>query len=39
MHISVKSAQQIVNEISTIVKQHVNMMDDQGYIIASTCLL
>ncbi len=36
MHISVKSAQQIVNEISTIVKQHVNMMDDQGYIIAST---
>ncbi|MDF1496412.1 CdaR family transcriptional regulator [Caproiciproducens sp. CPB-2] len=36
MHISTQSAQQIVNEISTIVKQHVNMMDAQGYIIAST---
>jgi carbohydrate diacid regulator len=36
MHISVKSANQIVKEISNIVKQHVNMMDSKGYIIAST---
>lgn len=36
MQISTQSAQQIVSEISTIVKQHVNMMDSQGYIIAST---
>jgi len=36
MHISTQSAQQIVTEISTIVKQHVNMMDAQGFIIAST---
>jgi len=36
MRISTQSAQQIVSEISSIVKQHVNMMDSQGYIIAST---
>lgn len=36
MRVSTQSAQQIVSEISTIVKQHVNMMDAQGYIIAST---
>lgn len=36
MRISTRSAQQIVSEISTIVKQHINMMDSQGYIIAST---
>ena len=36
MRISTQSAQQIVSEISTIVKQHINMMDSQGYIIAST---
>lgn len=36
MHISTNNAQQIVSEISTIVKQHVNIMDSQGYIIAST---
>lgn len=36
MLISSQSAQQIVNEISIIVKQHVNMMDSEGYIIAST---
>lgn len=36
MHISTRSAQQIVSEISGIVKQNVNMMDEKGYIIAST---
>lgn len=36
MHLSVSSAQQIVSEISTIVKQNVNLMDEKGYIIAST---
>ncbi|AUS96983.1 transcriptional regulator [Clostridium thermosuccinogenes] len=36
MHLSTESAQQIANEISTIVKQNVNIMDAQGYIIAST---
>lgn len=36
MYISTQSAQQIVSEISSIVKQHVNMKDAQGYIIAST---
>ncbi len=36
MRISPQSAQQIVSEISSIVKQHVNMMDSAGYIIAST---
>lgn len=36
MYLSVQSAQQIAAEISTIVKQHVNMMDENGYIIAST---
>jgi carbohydrate diacid regulator len=36
MNISTCSAQQIVSEISSIVKQNVNMMDQKGYIIAST---
>lgn len=36
MRISAKSAQQIASEISTIVKQHINIMDAEGYIIAST---
>jgi len=36
MFFSAKNAQQIAVEISSIVKQHVNMMDENGYIIAST---
>ncbi|MDK2812835.1 MAG: carbohydrate diacid regulator [Clostridiales bacterium] len=36
MYLSVQSAQQIALEISSIVKQHVNLMDDKGFIIAST---
>lgn len=36
MGLSTESAQQIVSEISSIVKQNVNMMDVGGYIIAST---
>lgn len=36
MHLSYLSAQQIVQEISEIVGQHVNMMDSDGIIIAST---
>lgn len=36
MRLSTQSAQQIVSEISTIIKQHVNLMDSEGYIIAST---
>jgi carbohydrate diacid regulator len=36
MLLSAQSAQQIAYEISSIVKQHVNIMDENGYIIAST---
>ena len=36
MALSTESAQQIVSEISVIVKQNVNMMNVEGYIIAST---
>lgn len=36
MHLSYLSAQQIVQEISAIVGQHVNIMDSDGVIIAST---
>ncbi|MFU0831574.1 MAG: hypothetical protein ACFWUC_01325 [Oscillospiraceae bacterium] len=36
MLLSAQSAQQIAQEISSIVKQHVNIMDENGYIIAST---
>lgn len=36
MQLSAKNAQQIVTEISAIVGQHVNMMDQEGVIIAST---
>ena len=36
MIISRQSAQRIVDEIGSIVRQNINMMDDQGYIIAST---
>lgn len=36
MRISSHSAQEIVNEISNIVNQHLNIMDSEGYIIAST---
>ena len=35
MHISKNSATQIVNEISRLVKQNINLMDETGYIIAS----
>ena len=31
-----QSAQRIVGEIGNIVRQNINMMDEQGYIIAST---
>ena len=39
--LSTQSAQRIVAEIGGIVGQNINMMDAQGYIIASTdpCLL
>ncbi|MDR2020182.1 MAG: helix-turn-helix domain-containing protein [Treponema sp.] len=36
MNISRKRAFQIVTDISEIINQHVNMMDDKGIIIAST---
>lgn len=36
MQLSVQSAQRIVGEIGSIVKQNINLMDAQGYIIAST---
>lgn len=36
MELSVQSAQRIVDEISGIVGQHINMMDERGNIIAST---
>lgn len=36
MQLSPKNAQEIVNEISQIVQQNVNMMDENGTIIAST---
>lgn len=36
VYLSVPSAQQVVLEISTIVKQNINIMDEHGYIIAST---
>lgn len=36
MHIPKQSAQEIVTEISGVVNQHINMMNAQGYIIAST---
>lgn len=36
MQISHQSAQQIVNEIGSLVRQHINMMDETGHIIAST---
>ena len=35
MHISKTSAKQIVNEISKLVKQNINLMDEKGCIIAS----
>ncbi len=36
MQISTLSAQRIVDEIGSIVRQNINMMDERGYIIAST---
>lgn len=36
MNISKKTASQIVADISEIVSQHINMMDENGIIIAST---
>ncbi|MDR1929463.1 MAG: hypothetical protein LBQ44_02430, partial [Treponema sp.] len=36
MNISKKVAFQIVSDISEIINQSVNMMDDKGVIIAST---
>jgi carbohydrate diacid regulator len=36
MQLSAQNAQRIVNEIGTIVKQNINMMDAKGNIIAST---
>ncbi len=36
MQISRSSAQQIVDEIGRLVRQHINMMDETGHIIAST---
>lgn len=36
MFLSVQSARQITLEISSIVKQNVNLMNENGYIIAST---
>ena len=36
VELSVQSAQRIVDEISGIVGQHINMMDERGNIIAST---
>lgn len=36
MFISARSAKQIAQKISSIVKQHINIMDENGYIIAST---
>lgn len=36
MQISQRSAQQIVDEIGRLVRQHINMMDETGHIIAST---
>ena len=36
MYLSIHSAQQVVQEISTIVRQNINIMDEHGYIIAST---
>ena len=36
MKISSESAQSIVMEIGNIVGQNINMMDEKGYIIAST---
>lgn len=35
MHISKTSAKTIVNEISKLVKQNINLMNEQGIIIAS----
>ena len=35
MHISKTSATQIVEEISKLVKQNINLMDETGHIIAS----
>lgn len=36
MQLSKSSAQQIVDEIGCLVRQHINMMDETGHIIAST---
>ncbi|MGL4800007.1 MAG: sugar diacid recognition domain-containing protein [Cellulosilyticaceae bacterium] len=36
MRLSKHSALQIVKEISELISQHVNIMDEKGYIIAST---
>ena len=36
MQLSAQNAQRIVNEIGTIVKQNINMMDSKGNIIAIT---
>lgn len=36
MNISKQNAMQIVTEISQIIHQHINLMDESGYIIAST---
>ena len=35
MHISKNAAMQIVDEISQLVKQNINLMDETGHIIAS----
>lgn len=36
MELSVKNGIQIVMEISGIIQQHVNLMDENGVIVAST---
>lgn len=36
MKLSKFSAEQIVKEVGSLIEQHVNIMDHQGYIIAST---
>ncbi len=38
MELSTHHVMSIVRELSEIINQHVNLMDDQGYIIASTDL-
>ena len=37
LRLSRQGAQAIVEEVGAIVGQHINMMDPEGYVIASTC--